>query len=387
VIYGTALAPADGSTDGVAVTVGGVNAPLVFVSPGQINALIPLEAASLNLGQQASLPLVVTAPAGMSAPFMVKLSRVAPAIFTQNGAGTGAALAWEANFQPLSTVGSSTIILYATGLGPSSSSGVNDSVNVLIGDEPADVAFAGAAPGLPGVYQLNVTAKGPISNGVYLIEDGVRSNTATLPVPVGLDVTNVAGSIDGLYPTPNAPPVTFSELLSAATFQIGFDIVPKAAPFTITARASPGTGSAVINIDPTQNTWRATLTVPSFPARQFDFSNAGTVVTDFLNGGAPFPGNIIPFTRVDPLALKAIVLLPQPNSPVSGSANATFTASGALPPGGHFAIGVDTLGQLANFGGFSQITRGAPGSSQTTTFQLLVDGLVVASKDVMYPVD
>jgi uncharacterized protein (TIGR03437 family) len=151
VIYGTALAPEDGSSGGVSVTVGGVNAPLVFVSPGQINALIPLEAASLNLGQQASLPLAVTAPAGLSAPFMVKLSRVAPAIFTQNGAGTGAALAWDANFQPLSIVGSG-------GLGPASSSGVNDSLNVLIGD---------------------VTAKGPVSNGVYLIENGVWSNTAT----------------------------------------------------------------------------------------------------------------------------------------------------------------------------------------------------------------
>ncbi len=387
VIYGTALAAADGSADGVSVTVGSINAPMVFVSPGQINALIPIEAASLNPGQQASLPLVVTTPAGSNRPFMVKLLRVAPAIFTQNGGGTGPALAWGGNFNALTTVGSGTIILYATGLGPSSSQGVSDAVNVFIGEQPADVAFAGPAPGLPGVYQLNVTAKGPVSNGVYLIEDGVRSNTATLPVPVGLNVTNVTGSIDGLYPTPNVAPIAFSELLSAATFQIAFDILPNAAPFTITARPSPGAGSAVIKIDPTQNTWRATLTVPTASSRQFNFLNAGVPVFDFLNNGAPFPNNVIPFTRVDPLEVEALSLLPQATSDLSGSPNATFTDSGALPAGGHFSIDSDTLGQLTNFGAFAQISRGGPGLSQTTNFQLLVDGLVVASKDITYPVD
>src|SRR6266700_3913021 len=88
IIAGAGLAPSEASADsaatslnGVSVTVGGVPAPMLHVAPDQINALIPFEAASPRLGEQVMLPIVVTTPDGASAPFDVKLSRVAPGIF------------------------------------------------------------------------------------------------------------------------------------------------------------------------------------------------------------------------------------------------------------------------------------------------------------------
>jgi uncharacterized protein (TIGR03437 family) len=107
-IYGSQLAPgplAASSTpfplqlNGVSVTIAGVAAPLSYVSPGQINALVPFEAASLIAVQTARVPLIVTAATGVSSSFGLLLTASAPAIFTKNLAGTGDALV----FAPFST--------------------------------------------------------------------------------------------------------------------------------------------------------------------------------------------------------------------------------------------------------------------------------------------
>jgi uncharacterized protein (TIGR03437 family) len=200
--------------NGVSVTVGSIAAPLLNVSATQISALIPFEVAILNPFQQTTVPVVVTTPDGASAEFPLKLSRNAPGIFTLSGDGTGNALVFDTNLNPISVVGDSAIVLYATGLGPTDPPGdvsaggsaseplnrVQDSVNVLIGEQAAEVLSAALAPGLPGTYQLTVIPKKPISNRVYLVVNGAKSNIATLPIPAGTNVANLAGSIDGLYP-------------------------------------------------------------------------------------------------------------------------------------------------------------------------------------------
>jgi uncharacterized protein (TIGR03437 family) len=148
------------------VTVGHVQAPLSYVSPGQINFVVPFDAV---LG--ACVPVVVTTSDGASAPVSIALVRNAPAIFTQNSQGTGTAVALNASFQPIASVGGDVIILYGVGLGPTnpapgpstlggaSSEPLNrvaDQVQVFIGEVPCQVQFAGLAPGFPGIYQLNV---------------------------------------------------------------------------------------------------------------------------------------------------------------------------------------------------------------------------------------
>jgi uncharacterized protein (TIGR03437 family) len=167
-IFGTKLAVSTTSAQTVplplslaevkSVTVGGVPAPLSYVSPGQINFVVPFEAA---LG--ASVPVVVTTSTGASAPVNIALVRDAPALFTQNAQGTGMAIAFNANFQPITSVGSDVIILYGVGLGPtnpppaSSAQGgasadpfnrVVDQVQVFIGEMPCQVQFAGLGSGV-----------------------------------------------------------------------------------------------------------------------------------------------------------------------------------------------------------------------------------------------
>ena len=97
-IFGTKLAVSTASAPAVplpltlaevmSVTVGGIPAPLSYVSPGQINFVVPFEAA---LGP--SVPVVVTTSYGASAPVNITLVRDAPALFTQNAQGTGMAIA------------------------------------------------------------------------------------------------------------------------------------------------------------------------------------------------------------------------------------------------------------------------------------------------------
>jgi hypothetical protein len=244
------------------------------------------------------------------------------------------------------------------------------------------MALAPRLPGTPTAIQSPPWAVGRL---LYIMVDGAQSNVATLPIPVGLNITNVGGSIDGLYPasgdTPISGPVTFSEMLIATTFQTAFDILPDAKPFSVIARS--GAGSAVIDIDPVNHTWKASLTVPYASTRVGDFSNSGVIVTDFLTG-RPFPGNIIPLSRMDPIEVKAVGLLPAPNTESAArSVNTVYAASGDLSADGHFAIDNTTLMELSNFGGFTQIAS-QHGLSLTANFQLFIDGLLIASKDVSF---
>ena len=417
-IFGTQLAVSKASAPTVplpttlaevkSVTVGGVAAPLSYVSPGQINFVIPFEAA---LG--ASVPVVVTTSEGASAPVDITLVRNAPALFTQNSQGTGMAVAFDANFQPVSSLGSGAIILYGVGLGPtnpqaSSAQGgasaeplnrIADQVQVFIGEVPCQIQFAGLAPGFPGIYQLNVIPPAaPASNRLYIAENGMISNVATLPIQGGTNVTNVQGSIDGLYPasgiyaarngnTPTSGPVSFSEMLNAAAATVSLDFRPNAQPFTVTT-VSPG-ATAVLQIDPAGGTWQGYVTSPTAAARVGDFSLYSIVVYDLMSG-APFAFSIIPLSRFDPIATQANSVLPLPNVfPTTPSPNATFVyASRPLKQSGHFSIGTgqasDDLSNLY-FGGFVNIGQPPP-STQTAEFLLFVDGMLVATKDVPYPV-
>ena len=93
-IFGSSLAdapvtaprlPLSTELGSVTVSVAGLPAPLFYVSPSQINALIPVETA---IPANTVVPLVVTAPGG-SITYNIRLTRNAPGIFTRNAAGTG----------------------------------------------------------------------------------------------------------------------------------------------------------------------------------------------------------------------------------------------------------------------------------------------------------
>lgn len=67
-----------------------------------------------------------------------------------------------------------------------------------------DLAVLLATPisGLPGVYQVRVTAPDFIATDrLYLICGNLQSNIVDVPIRAGSNTTNVTGTIDGLYPS------------------------------------------------------------------------------------------------------------------------------------------------------------------------------------------
>jgi uncharacterized protein (TIGR03437 family) len=411
-IFGTNLAAseqnASGSLEttlaGVSVSVGGVAAPVSYVSPNQINALI---APSVAIPSNMAVPLLVTAPAGQSKPYYVRLTREAPGIFTRNGAGTGPAFVFDADFKKVDTIAANDIaILYATGLGPTDSLGkVTDPVEVYIGERQARVLSATVAPGFPGVYQLNVMAPPPATDRLYLREAGWQSNIAEIGIRSGANATNVSGDIEGLYPssdpfftlppcldefspTPCGSGQTLSIMLHAASLHVSFDIVPNASPFDI---AAVGTGGvSLISIDPATGSYTASVSTLTADAARGDFSKSIVPLWDYTNCDlqavcSAFPGpSILPVSRIDPFWLQATRQLPAATPITSTSPNALLQSSGSVG-GGRFTIDANTDATLSRFGGIVQVPLG-PFDTMVSTFKLYVDGRLVASKNVPYRV-
>jgi uncharacterized protein (TIGR03437 family) len=152
---------------GVTVLINNLGAAIYYVSPGQINVLIP---ANLAAGP-ATLQLEVDGVAGPAVTIM--LGATAPAMFQFDAVTV---LATHADYSLVTAAAPAQpgeeIVLYATGLGSTIppaeyntlpetaaplAAGVNFQV-VLNGSpvDPRDILYAGAAPGYAGLYQINV---------------------------------------------------------------------------------------------------------------------------------------------------------------------------------------------------------------------------------------
>jgi len=178
------------------VEIGGIAAPLFYVSPGQINAQVPV---GLTGG---TAPLVVRNGASASAPVTITLRSFAPGIFTQNSSGSGpGAITHASNNLPVSSTlpaaAGEFVQIYATGLGPVNppvSSGITASaqtlsrtvaqVTVTMNGVPAPVNFSGLAPELVGVYQVNAQVPPGVQGTVVvsLLVEGIFSNAVTMEV-------------------------------------------------------------------------------------------------------------------------------------------------------------------------------------------------------------
>ena len=418
-IYGTKLAAAVSFASSVplpkklgetSVSVAGVAAPVKYVSANQVNFLVPFE---ITIPQNSVVPVTVTTAEGTSAAFNLRLVLDAPAIFTKDGSGLGPALVFNGAFQPVDTLDGSTIILYATGLGPvspavpSENGGASteplnrtvDPFEVYVGDAKAAVPFAGLAPGFPGVYQLNVVPPSPMSGRLYIRSGAWQSNVTDVGIAAGSNVANVTGTIAGLYPptelnqppafaTSLSPSIGASVLPVAGGFSAAFDIKPDAKPFSLVAAGE--TGQVLIMFDPPKGTYQATIVVPTQQARAGDFSSAEFKpvwdLSSCLNAVcSPFPGNMIPGKLMDPVWALVSQVLPLPNVASPPASTGFVITSGSAPAGSRFVINRTTQSQLSTFGGFLQISPGAP-KTRTTTFQLYVDGKLVASQDAAYSV-
>ena len=200
-IFGQDLAGATATFDraplptqlaGVSVQVGDRWAPLYFVSPGQIVAMIPFETSG------SSVPLTVLAEGRTSsAASMLTLGASAPRILEGNG--QGAIRNASQNFVLADTgnpaKAGDALAIYCIGLGKVQgglASGLAASgepavaqVQATIGGKPAQVLFAGLAPGFVGLFQVNALVPSGLTPGrvevVLSTADGT-SNRPSIPV-------------------------------------------------------------------------------------------------------------------------------------------------------------------------------------------------------------
>jgi len=127
----------------VTVALNGIQANLLYAGAKQINLRIPPA-----LAGQTSAQLVVTADGSSSAPFSVSLASAAPAIFTPGVLNQDYSLNSPSHPATLGSV----LQIFGTGM-PDSDSGVTVTIQNHANLAPL---YAGAAPGLPGMQQVNV---------------------------------------------------------------------------------------------------------------------------------------------------------------------------------------------------------------------------------------
>jgi len=187
---------------GTSVLVDGLPAPLLFVSPTQINFQMPYRTLS-----ETQTSVVVVANNVSAAPLPVQLPAAAPAIFTLNsqGTGQGAILNGAVFAAPLNSVPGNVsqpvkagtgVSIYCTGLGALYEVSNNNQGGgftlqtvyplVTIGGVPATVLFSGLSPQFVGLYQVNVTVPAGIPSGsavpVVMTLNGAASNTVTMAI-------------------------------------------------------------------------------------------------------------------------------------------------------------------------------------------------------------
>jgi uncharacterized protein (TIGR03437 family) len=369
------------SLAGTSVKIGAVMAPLYYVSDTQVNAVVPAETAIAG-----SVPVVVTAAAGSSLTFNLKVDRCGPAIFTRSGNGQGRAIVFDARYVLADSVKSGDIVsFYATGLGSTTIApdGYTRAVitpAVYIGESPATVLYAGPS-GFPGVYQVNVTVPAPLATErFYMVSAGslFPSNMSEIGIPTGQNTQNASGKIGAVYPVDGSR-ITYSPVLTAAMFKAQFDIAPRAVSFTVAAVGDAG--SIVFVVDPVA--WRITgrSQVPTAAQRagDFSFSNPGYSVIDFTNG-FPMPGMMVPVARMDPVAMAATSSIPFPNVPPGDLTN--FVYDNQLPSSG--TVVLDDSISANSFGNFLSIPYAPYLSSRSTGFKLYIDGKVIDSQSVTY---
>jgi len=158
---GTAVAsslPLPTDLGGVSVLLNGVRAPLLFVSPDQVNLQIPWEI------QAGDVSISILSGGVPGNTLEAALGAQSPGVFAVVHASDGALVSAD---RPAGS--GSVLVIYANGLGPVTPatttgqaaaadplSRTQATPNVTVGGIPAELLFSGLTPGYVGLYQLNV---------------------------------------------------------------------------------------------------------------------------------------------------------------------------------------------------------------------------------------
>ena len=179
---------ASATSSGVSVNVNGVNAPLIYVDPNQINFQVPWET---SLAPSA-VNVTVTSAGFTSFAEPVSVSPASPSVFLDYSTGVALTTVYPSG----SIVPGVTCVLYGNGFGPTSVSsqdgvpaisGMAASCELTIDGQPATVTYCGVAPyelidQLNFIYPAGVAAGAQAVTAVLTI-DGV-SGEFLVPPPV-----------------------------------------------------------------------------------------------------------------------------------------------------------------------------------------------------------
>ena len=126
-----------------------------------------------------------------------------------------------------------------------------------------------------------------------------------------------------------------------------------------------------------------TATIPIARTNAFDSSGTEIIPIAFLSG-SPFPGSVIPESRIDPVALTALAAMPSPNVPTAGTSTGAFQTTTSVQPGATVEIDGQNNSGFASFAGWLAIPYAPYLNERTTTLELFIDGNLVATLEVPY---
>jgi uncharacterized protein (TIGR03437 family) len=188
-IYGVGLGPATPvsapsgaplpvTLGGTQVSFNGTLAPIAYSSPFRVDVQVPF-----GVTPGSTVPIQISNNSVPGTTVQLSVVDAVPGVYTVGAAGLGHISAINQDGSITSALKpapkGSYVTLYASGLGaitPQLATGavppttgvlskVNGPTSVLIGGVAASVQFAGAAPGLPGVYQVNIQIPAGAASG------------------------------------------------------------------------------------------------------------------------------------------------------------------------------------------------------------------------------
>ncbi|MCW5979369.1 MAG: hypothetical protein KIT09_14935 [Bryobacteraceae bacterium] len=206
-IFGEQLSPTNEATNqiplptalgGSCLTVNGVSMPVLFVSPTQVNAQLPFNV-------EGHVTLVLRTPGGVSDNYNLAIAPTAPSVFRSGAAGSLTGLPTVVRYGNGQLVTPSnpihpedTLVIYLTGMGrtyppveagePAPSQPLATALTpteVTLGGVGLPITYAGLAPGMVGVYQINAKAPWWVSPGMQqplTIVQGGGSTTLSVRV-------------------------------------------------------------------------------------------------------------------------------------------------------------------------------------------------------------
>jgi uncharacterized protein (TIGR03437 family) len=181
--------PLPGSLGGVSVMVAGISAPVYAIAnvggQEQVTFQVPWEIAG-----RTSAPVVITRDGNASAAVDVPLIAAESGVY----ADSGHAIVVRAADYTLRALKGDFVFVYVSGLGPVSNqprdgeggpatplASTTSPVPVTLGALPCEVQYAGLAPGLVGVYQVNFRIPAAVASG---LQDLVVSGSPPVKVAV-----------------------------------------------------------------------------------------------------------------------------------------------------------------------------------------------------------